>query len=72
LVNFSHYRFRIVKSKAFMISEALDEANNIDGAASALGLDKFKKLLSENKKPRSDDQSGKAKNNLKRRCLIRY
>ncbi len=52
-----------------MISEVLDEAN-IDGAASALGLDEFKKLLSENKKPRSYDQSGKYEKKAHERVMI--
>ncbi len=42
-----------------MISQVLDEAK-IDAAASGLGLDGFKKLLAESKKPRVDD-SGKKK-----------
>jgi hypothetical protein len=49
----------VVKEKAFMISQVLDEAK-IDAAASGLGLDGFKKLLAESKKPRVDD-SGKKK-----------
>ncbi len=49
---------RVIKSKAFLISQALEDAK-IDAAASGLGLDGFKKLLNQSKKDRSDEKSGK-------------
>jgi hypothetical protein len=52
----SQFRFRVIKSKAFLVSQALEDAK-IHVATLALGLDGFKKLLAGSKKDRSDDQS---------------
>jgi hypothetical protein len=51
-----------VKSKAFLISQALNEAK-VDAATSVLGLDGFKKLLPQGKK----DQPDKSVNGKKKR-----
>jgi hypothetical protein len=56
--NFSNYRLKVVKEKAFMISQVLEESK-VDASASGLGLDGFKKLLAEAKKPKTDQDSGK-------------
>jgi hypothetical protein len=48
----------VVKEKAFMISQVLEESK-VDASASGLGLDGFKKLLAEAKKPKTDQDSGK-------------
>lgn len=58
LVPFGDYRLKVIREKAFMISQALEDAN-VEAAASALGLDGFKRLLREGKKTRDDADSGK-------------
>jgi hypothetical protein len=55
---YSNYKLKIVKEKAFMISQILDEAK-VDPTASGLGLAGFKKLLADSKQKREDDDSGK-------------
>jgi hypothetical protein len=57
----------VIKSKAFLISQALKDAK-VDVATSGLGLDGFKKLLKSSQKDRSDEKSGKheTRNHLKR------
>jgi hypothetical protein len=54
---FSNYRFRVIKSKAFLVSQALADGN-IDTAASGLGLEEFKRLLGQKKKENPNDLSG--------------
>jgi hypothetical protein len=53
----SNYRLKVVKEKAFMISQVLEETK-VDASASGLGLEGFKKLLAEAKKPKTDQDSG--------------
>jgi hypothetical protein len=67
LVLSSQFRFKVIKSKAFLISQALVDAN-IDISASALGLDGFRKLLSQNKqKERDPEKSGTKKKKKKKK-----
>jgi hypothetical protein len=56
-MNFSDYKLRIIREKAFLISQVLEEAN-VEPGALALGLDGFRKLLTEVKKPRDPNDSG--------------
>jgi hypothetical protein len=59
-LNFSNYRLKIIREKAFLISQVLDETK-VDGGSSGLGLDGFKALLKEVKKPQTDRESGKSR-----------
>jgi hypothetical protein len=54
---FSDYRLKVVKEKAFLISQVLDETK-VDASSSGLGLDGFRKLIKEVKKARGDGDSG--------------
>jgi hypothetical protein len=58
LLIYSDYRLRIIREKAFLISQVLDETA-VDASTSGLGLEGFKQLLSESKKKRDPDDSGK-------------
>jgi hypothetical protein len=49
---------KVVREKAFLISQVLDEAK-VEAASSGLGLEGFKKLLNEAKQPRDQNDSGK-------------
>jgi hypothetical protein len=57
----SKFRFRVIKSKAFWISQALEDAN-IDASALALGLANFKKLLAHGKKTEEEEKGNKSRN----------
>lgn len=54
----SNDRLKVMKEKAFLISQALDDAK-VDAASSGLCYEGFKKLIAEVKKPRIDNESGK-------------
>jgi hypothetical protein len=47
----------VVREKAFLISQVLDETN-VETSSSMLGIEGFKKLISEVKKPKPGDESG--------------
>jgi hypothetical protein len=59
--DFSDDGLRIVREKAFQISQVLDDTI-VDVTASGLGLAGFKKLLAESKKKHDPEDSGKSKN----------
>ncbi len=50
-------RLRVDRSKAYLISQALEDAQ-VDAASSALGLDGFKKLIGHGKKRAMSDETG--------------
>jgi BRCT domain type II-containing protein len=56
----------VVKEKAFLISQVLDEAK-VEASTSGLGLDGFKKLIREVKKTQDDGESGKKKKKKRER-----
>jgi hypothetical protein len=53
----SNYKLKVVKEKAFLISQVLDETK-IETSSSGLGLDGSRKLIKEVKKVREEGDSG--------------
>jgi hypothetical protein len=53
----SNYKLKVLKEKAFLISQVLDETR-LDVSSSALGLDGFRKLIKEVKGAREEADSG--------------
>jgi hypothetical protein len=53
----SDYRLKIIKEKAYLISQILDETN-VDATTSGLGIEGFRQLLAESKKKAEPVDSG--------------